>query len=105
MAHQYNTRNPRLCALRVADPDAFVKEVTVAIEKHEGNIAKASSELDVERRTLFMWLEDYPQLKKATAAARKVRYEALREKSDRIIDERIAADKDKKSRKRKRKAA
>jgi hypothetical protein len=95
MANKHNTTNPRLCALRVADPDAFVKEVITAIEKHEGNIAKASGELDVERRTLFMWLEDYPQLKKATTAARKVRYAALREKSDRIIDERIAADKGK----------
>lgn len=78
MANKHNTQNPRLCALRVADPDAFVKEVTTAIEKHEGNIAKASGELDVERRTLFMWLEDYPQLKRATTAARK-KFKEVRE--------------------------
>ncbi len=94
MANKHNTQNPRLCALRVADPDAFVKEVTAAIEKHEGNIQQAANELEVERRTLFMWLEDYPQLKKATVAARKV-----------LIDERIAAGKEKKPRKRKKKAA
>ncbi len=76
MANKHNTQNPRLCALRVADLDAFMKEVTTAIEKHEGNIAKASGELDVERRTLFMWLEDYPQLRKATIAARKTKIEA-----------------------------
>jgi hypothetical protein len=92
MANKHNTQNPRLCALRVADPDLFVKEVIVAIEKHEGNIAKASGELDVERRTLFMWLEDYPQLKKATTAARKTKVEAIEPR-------------EKPARKRKRKAA
>ena len=69
--NKHNTTNPRLCALRVADPPEFVKEVTKAIEKHDGNVAKAAIELDVERRTLFMWIKAYAQLKNAVKHARE----------------------------------
>jgi len=68
--NKHNTSNPRLCALRVADPPAFVKEVTTALEKHHGNVAKAAVELDIERRTLFMWIRAYSQIKNAVKSAR-----------------------------------
>lgn len=70
MANKHNTKNPRLCALRVADPDTFIEEVTTAIKKHRGVIVNTALELNVERRTLFMWLESYPSLRRATDAAR-----------------------------------
>jgi len=95
MAHKHNTQNPRLCALRVADPDAFIEEVTAAIEKHRGVIANAALELNVERRTLFMWLESYPTLKRATSVARRAKEEQAKE----------AAKAQEKPRKRKRTAA
>ena len=71
MANKHNTSNPRLCALRVADPIAWLKEVTTALEKNNGNVAKAAVTLNVERRTLFMWIKAYPQLKRSVKAARK----------------------------------
>jgi hypothetical protein len=70
MPHQYNTRNPRLCALRVADPPAFVKEVIAAIEKHDGGLTDTAESLSVTRRTLHNWIEEFPQIKKATDGAR-----------------------------------
>lgn len=69
--NKYNTQNPRLCALRVADPPEFVKEVTKAIEKHDGVIADVAVELNIERRTLFMWIKAYAQLKIAVKHARE----------------------------------
>ena len=71
MANKHNTHNQRLCALRVADPKAFIREVTRAIEKSHANVAQAAITLEVERRTLFMWIKSYSALKKATSAARK----------------------------------
>lgn len=68
--NKHNTMNPRLCALRIADPPQFVKEVSEALKKRDGNVAKAAVDLDVQRRTLFMWIKAYAQLKNAVKAAR-----------------------------------
>jgi transcriptional regulator with PAS, ATPase and Fis domain len=70
MANKYNTENPQLCALRVADPGRFVHEVSRMIAKHKGNITNAAEALRVDRRTLNNWVGAHVELKKAVREAR-----------------------------------
>jgi transcriptional regulator with PAS, ATPase and Fis domain len=70
MANKYNTDNPQLCALRVADPERFVREVSKAIRTTKGNITNAAEALRVDRRTLNNWVGAHAELKRAVREAR-----------------------------------
>jgi sugar diacid utilization regulator len=64
------SHNPQLSALRISDPDKFVKMTVAAIKLNNGNVRNAAEALKVHRNTLMRWIEKYSELKAAVAASR-----------------------------------
>lgn len=72
--------NPKLSALRILDPAGAATKIKMALRTARGDVGEAAEKLGVNRRSLFRWIHDHPEL---GAELRKMRAEeAAREETE-----------------------
>lgn len=62
--------NKALSALWFTDRAAAAAKCREALKKHDGNRARAASELGISTRVLYRWLKKYPEIGKGVRGAR-----------------------------------
>jgi DNA-binding NtrC family response regulator len=68
--------NPKLSALRILDPAGAAMKIKLALRAARGDVGEAAEKLGVNRRSLFRWIHDHPEL---GAELRKLRADAAAE--------------------------
>jgi hypothetical protein len=68
--------NPKLSALRILDPAGAAMKIKIALRQACGDVGEAAEKLGVNRRSLFRWIHDHPEL---AQELRKMRAEAAKE--------------------------
>jgi len=61
--------NYALTALWHTDKPRAVTKCQRALAKHNGNRRKAAEELEISLRTLYRWLDDYPEIERKKRGA------------------------------------
>lgn len=66
--------NPDLVArLRFTDQEGALKEIIEVVDDLGGDVQKVAKKLGVAKRTMYLWCNDYPELRTAIDRARKRR--------------------------------
>jgi transcriptional regulator with PAS, ATPase and Fis domain len=55
--------NTRLSALKISNPEVWLRMVRTAMRRNQGDVMAAAVELGVSRRTLYGWIEEHPEIR------------------------------------------